>query len=95
MRAHPETIGYLHLKDVDAAVLTEAREQGWSFLEALKHVIFSPLGEGAADIPAILTLLDEGGFDGWVVVEQDTCHGDPTLVARQNREYIARQVGQT
>jgi inosose dehydratase len=95
MRAHPETIGYLHLKDVDAAVLTEAREQGWSFLEALKHVIFSPLGEGAADIPAILTLLDEGGFDGWVVVEQDTCHGDPTLVARQNREYIERQVGQT
>jgi inosose dehydratase len=94
MRERLEAIGYLHLKDVDASVLVEAREQGWSFLEALRHVIFCPLGEGSADIPEILKLLSDSGFGGWVVVEQDTCHGDPTMVARQNREYIARQVGE-
>jgi inosose dehydratase len=93
MRDNLEAIGYLHLKDVDASVLVEARRQGWSFLEALRHVIFCPLGDGSAEIPAILHLLSDSRFAGWVVVEQDTCHGDPTAVARQNRTYIARQVG--
>lgn len=93
MREHLDAIGYLHLKDVDASVLTEAREQGWDFMEALRHVIFCPLGDGSANIPEILKLLADSDFAGWVVVEQDTCHGDPTAVARQNREYIARQVG--
>ena len=94
MRDNLEAIGYLHLKDVDATILAEAREQGWSFLEALEHVIFCPLGDGSARIPEILTLLNDSNFAGWVVVEQDTCHGDPTAVARQNRNYIARQVGE-
>lgn len=94
MRDNLEAIGYLHLKDVDASVLAEAREQRWSFLEALRHVIFCPLGEGSAGIPEILKLLSDIDFGGWVVVEQDTCHGDPTAVARQNRDYIARQVGE-
>ncbi len=94
MRDNLEAIGYLHLKDVDATILAEAREQGWSFLEALEHVIFCPLGDGSARIPEILTLLNDSDFGGWVVVEQDTCHGDPTAVARQNRNYIARQVGE-
>jgi inosose dehydratase len=93
MRDNLEAIGYLHLKDVDASVLVEARRHGWSFLEALKHVIFCPLGDGSASIPEILTLLNDSRFEGWVVVEQDTCHGDPTVVARQNRNSIARQVG--
>lgn len=92
MRDNLAAIGYLHLKDVDAAVLAEAREQRWSFLEALNHVIFCPLGDGSARIPDILTLLNDSAFGGWVVVEQDTCHGDPTAVARQNRDYIARSL---
>lgn len=94
MRDNLEAIGYIHLKDVDASVLAEARKQRWSFLEALNHVIFSPLGDGSARIPEILKLLTDSGFGGWVVVEQDTCHGDPTEVARQNRNYIARQIGE-
>lgn len=93
LRDNLHAIGYLHLKDVDDAVLAEARQEGWSFLEALKHVIFCPLGEGSADIAAILALLSGNRFDNWVVVEQDTCHGDPTAVARQNWDYIASQVG--
>lgn len=86
-------IGYIHLKDVDGDVLAEARAEGWSFLEALRHIIFSPLGEGSAEIPAILDVLTESGYTGWVVVEQDTCEGDSTDVARQNRTFIEGRVG--
>lgn len=92
MRQYPETIGYIHLKDVDAEVLAEAKANGWSFLEALRHIIFSPLGDGSAEISDILSTLVANRFEGWVVVEQDTCEGDPTATARQNREYIERQV---
>ena len=92
LRANIDRIGYLHLKDVDFKVLADAQVNGWSFLEALNHVIFSPLGEGSAEIGLILDVLTENDFDGWVVVEQDTCHGDPTEVARQNREFIERHV---
>lgn len=93
LRDHIDQIGYIHLKDVDGSVLAQAKEQGWSFHDALRHVIFLPLGAGSAEIPAVLDTLSTNEFAGWVVVEQDTCNGDPTEVARQNLEFIERQVG--
>lgn len=93
LQGHIDQIGYIHLKDIDARVLAEAKEKGWSFHDALRHVIFSPLGAGSANIPAALETLTANAFDGWVVVEQDTCNGDPTKVARQNLKFIERQVG--
>lgn len=83
-----DKIGYLHLKDVDSAALAESKAQGYSFLEALTHYVFSPLGEGTADIPAVLQVLQDHHFDGWIVIEQDTCPGDATETARQNYEYV-------
>lgn len=93
LREHYDAVGYLHIKDVNANVLAEAREKGWSFHDALRHVIFSPLGEGSAEIQSIVQMLAANEFGGWVVVEQDTCTGDPTDNARANRAYIERQVG--
>ncbi len=82
------SIGYLHLKDVNGGVLAQARHHGWSFLDALRHIIFCPLGEGQAGIPAIVAALVEYRFDGWVIVEQDTCEGDATRNARTNLDTI-------
>lgn len=81
-------IGYLHLKDVDSAAVADARARGLSFLEALREIVFAPIGTGTADIPAILSVLKDTRFDGWVVVEQDTCAGDPTEAARSNLAFI-------
>ena len=81
-------IGYLHLKDVDTAAVSNARERKLTFLEALREVVFSPIGTGTADIPKILSILCNHRFDGWIVVEQDTCVGDPTDAARANLAFI-------
>lgn len=81
---HLDSIGYLHLKDVDGTILADARRHGWSFLDALRHIIFCPLGDGDAEIPAIVETLVLSRFDGWLIVEQDTCNGDATLNARNN-----------
>jgi inosose dehydratase len=85
---HLDAIGYLHLKDVETRVVSSARERKLTFIEALKEYVFSPLGDGSTDIPAILDTLLEGRFNGWVVVEQDTCEGDSTQTAKENFQFI-------
>jgi inosose dehydratase len=88
VRRHSNLIGHLHLKDVAPAILTKARAEGWSFTDALRRVVFCPFGTGMVDIPAIVRALQAADFDGWVVVEQDTCEGDPTERAAAHRAYL-------
>lgn len=88
IRDHITDIGYLHLKDVDTAAIADARSRKLTFLDALREIVFSPIGTGSADIPAILAVLVDHEFGGWVVVEQDTSAGDPTETARENLAFI-------
>ena len=88
LERHGDRVGYVHIKDVDAGLLRASREHGWSFQDALKRYIFSKLGQGTADIPAVVRALKEHGYDGWLVVEQDTTPDNPTDVARENRQYL-------
>jgi inosose dehydratase len=88
IRGNIAQIGYLHLKDVDSAAVADARDRKLTFLEALRGIVFSPIGTGATDIPGILAILVEHHFDGWIVIEQDTCAGDPTDAARTNLAFI-------
>jgi inosose dehydratase len=81
-------VGHVHIKDVDGAILAKARAEGWSFAQALKGFIFPSLGEGIAGIPALIEALRSHGYDGWLVIEQDTTPGNPMDTARRNREYL-------
>ena len=90
---HSSLIGHLHLKDVDPGILDRARSEGLSFSDALRRIVFCPFGDGMVDIPAVVTALKSSGFDGWVVVEQDTCEGDPTERAAAHREYLRSRCG--
>ena len=83
-------VRHVHLKDVDGAVLAQARAERWSFGQALAAFIFPPLGEGIARVPDVVAALRAGGYGGWYVIEQDTAPGDPTDTARRNREYLER-----
>jgi inosose dehydratase len=87
-------IGYVHIKDLDQAILEQAKAHGWSFAQALKSYIFAPLGEGAARIPDVVEKLRLADYDGWLVIEQDTTPGDPTETARKNREYLEALLAQ-
>lgn len=83
-----DRVAHVHLKDVDPTVLAAAQREGWSFGQALKRYIFPALGSGMVDLPAIVSALRDGAYDGWVVLEQDTTPDDPMTVARANREYL-------
>jgi inosose dehydratase len=90
---HAGQIGYLHLKDVDSEVLAQVRVEGLSFLDALRRFIFCDLGDGMVSIRSILSSLAGVDYQGWIVVEQDTCPGDPTETATRNRRYLRQCCG--
>jgi inosose dehydratase len=83
-----DRVRHVHIKDVDEGVLARSRAEGWSFGDALRSFIFPPLGEGIARIPDVVVALRAHGYDGWLVVEQDTTPGDPLETARRNRDYL-------
>ncbi len=83
----------VHLKDVYERKAAEARSGRMNFHEAVRHGIFAPLGQGSINFPKIVALLQEGHFDGWVVVEADVLPGGagadaPLANAIAGREYL-------
>lgn len=90
---HHDRIGYLHLKDVDPAVLARVRERGEGFLDALRQCVFSEFGQGMVDIPGIVQTLRDSGYNGWIVVEQDTSSRPATESARASRDYLRDNCG--
>ena len=89
---YADRVQHVHVKDVSATVLAQARAEGWSFGQALAQFIFPPLGEGIARIPDVVAALKDVGYDGWYVIEQDTAP-DPTAVATVNRAYLEGLLG--
>lgn len=81
-------VSYIHIKDVDAAVLGQARERGYSFLDALRAFIFCELGKGCLKLRELMDALRKVGFSGWIIVEQDTSRLPPLETARRNRRYL-------
>lgn len=81
-------VAHVHLKDVDPDVLRKAKDEQWSFGDALRGIIFPELGDGLVDLPGIVAWLKQSGYDGWLVLEQDTTHKHPKDAARINLEYV-------
>jgi inosose dehydratase len=85
-----DRVWYIHLKDCQPEVASQARAQHWTYLEALCHGIFCELGKGMVDFQTVLRWLKAARYDGYVLVEQDVLPGmgAPVESARRNREYL-------
>ena len=91
LRKHIDRIPYIHLKNCDGAVLEEMRAKNWSFAEAVKHNIMCEPWKGMVDFGALKHVLDEVGFHGFAVVEQDMYPAPadrPFPIAKATREYL-------
>ena len=66
---HVARVVHVHCKDVRPAVAKIARNRGWSFLEAVINGAFSTPGEGCVDFAAVIAILRQAGYRGWLVVE--------------------------
>lgn len=90
-----ERIGHVHLKDVDAALAFRASRRELGYREAVARGMYRPLGHGDIDFTALLAVLDETGFEGWLVLEQDLvltdeppAEGGPRLQAEASLRFL-------
>ena len=70
--AVPDRIAHTHLKDVDESSARRVRSGDLSYTEAVRGGMYRPLGQGDVDVEAIVTGLEDHGYTGWYVLEQDT-----------------------
>ena len=70
-----DLVRHVHIKDCRTSVIDDVDRAGEGLPEALKRGVFCPLGEGDADIPAVIAALRAREYKGWLVVEQDQALG--------------------
>lgn len=71
VRRYADRVGIVHAKDVrmDIARQLLPGEINWS--QGIRAGMFVPIGRGDVDFATIVGLLDNAGFDGYWVLEQD------------------------
>jgi len=75
LERHVSRVWCVHLKDIYADKLAEARQKKLNFHDAVRLGVFAPLGKGSIDFSRVLSLLKKGNFEGWLVVEADVLPG--------------------
>ncbi len=86
-KEYRDRIGYVHLKDIDAAILQSVREDHVGFIDAVRLGMFVELGNGMVAIPSIVEALRKADYSGWIIVEQDA-PANPFQSAIANRRYL-------
>jgi inosose dehydratase len=71
LRKHVKRVCHVHCKDVRPDVIRLARNRNWSFLESVIDGAFTVPGDGTIDFAALLAILHEHGYAGWLVVEAE------------------------
>lgn len=80
-------IVHVHLKDADATIAAAVRRGALDPVSAVREGLWRPLGEGGVPVAAVVDALYEGGYDGWLIVEDDISP-DPDRSARVGLEYV-------
>ena len=91
IRDHPERIGYVHLKQVDPAIVAEVYEKGIGFGEAVRMGVMCEPPSGVPEMPPILDALAELDIEIFAIVEQDMypCPVDrPLPIAMRTLAYL-------
>lgn len=92
IQEYGQRVRYLHLKDCDAKVHQQVRQENLDYFQAVAAGIFCELGQGCVDFPAVVAEMEKVGYDGWAVVEQDVLIEDaaaPKRISQANRDYLS------
>ena len=86
---------HVHLKSIRKDVIEDAKTKGYSFLDSVRAGSFTVPGDGDFDFTPVFDILDEAGYEGWVVVEaeQDPAKANPYEYAVLARNYIREKTG--
>ena len=95
LKKYVDRVGHVHLKDMRLDVVKKVREEGWSFLTAVRNGAFTVPGDGGVEFDPVFELLSKAGYEGWLLVEaeQDPAKANPLEYAIKARKYIAEHTG--
>jgi inosose dehydratase len=91
VRQYPERIGYVHVKQMDPAIVDKADRDDLAFGQAVAMGASCEPPGGEPDLPQVTKALRELGQDRFVVVEQDMypCDFDrPKPIAKRTHDYL-------
>jgi inosose dehydratase len=66
-----DRIGHVHLKDVDLSRAPSVLNRSQSIMQGVQDGLFTVLGKGDVPIIELVTFLENNGYQGWYVIEQD------------------------
>lgn len=93
-RDYADSIKTIHIKDVNKAVLDEGVAAAWDYGTFSEKGIWTELGEGCIDFPAVFDVLKGAGFTGWIIVETDVTQlPTPLESAIVSRTYLRKVLG--
>jgi inosose dehydratase len=83
-------VWHVHFKDCHPEVVSRSQAQGWGYFESVQQGVFCELGRGGVDFPTVVQGLQEMGYQGWIIVEQDVLPGmgTPLESAERNRDFL-------
>ena len=92
--AFADRICHIHLKDVRADRLQQARASDWTFNQAVLNGLFCVPGDGDVDFAPLSRFIAERGYSGWLVVEaeQDPAIAPPLETVTRAQRYVARHI---
>jgi inosose dehydratase len=95
IRGYPDRIGYVHIKQMDPAIVERAEREDLAFGQAVAMGASCEPPAGLPDIPTVVEALSGLDAELYVVVEQDMYPAPfdkPEPIARRTRDYL-RGVG--
>lgn len=95
LKKYAKRIKHVHLKDIRPEIVQKVKDGHKSFLQGVRMGAFTVPGDGALDFKPVFDVLDEAGYEGWMLVEaeQDPAIANPFKYAKIARAYIAEKAG--
>lgn len=88
-RDYAGSIKTMHIKDVNKQVMDEGVAAEWDYRTFSDKGIWTELGQGCVDFPAVFQILNDAGFRGWIIVETDVTQlPTPLESAIVSRNYL-------
>ena len=88
-----DILTYMHIKDYVPDMVVETPELASAQDNAPRIADFGELGTGIVDLPALLDVAREAGYDGWLTVELDRTRTTPRQSLEVNSRYLTERLG--
>lgn len=95
VKKYVHRIKHVHLKDIRPEVVEQVKKENMSFLAGVRAGAFTIPGDGCINYDPIFKVLEETGYEGYMVVEaeQDPAKANPLEYAIRARKFIAEKTG--